>query len=209
MKSIILILCFGANAMHHKDHTLMVTPAKSEIVWKGSKKFVEDMHTGTIKLKSGQMTFQKGVPVKGSFVIDMNSIKNTDMEDEGDQKKLIGHLKSEDFFAVEQFKTAKFSFNKAKSLGENQFALTGEMEIRGTKKPETIQAVIAMNEDGFMATADAVIDRAKYGVAFNSEEKANSDDWFLVRWFKGTAGVAKDKIIRNDMSISIKLVAEK
>ena len=212
-----LILSINAMAAHHEngahDHgdAMMVKTDQSEITWVGSKKFVEDKHSGTIKLKSGQVFFKDGQPTHGDFVIDMTSIQNTDMDDEGYRKKLEGHLKSEDFFAVDQFAEAKFTFNEVKSLGNNQYALTGEMQIREAKHPETIQATITMNPEntGFTATADAVIDRTKYGVLFNAENTDNSDDWFFVKWFKKGTATAKDKIINNDMNITIKLVAEK
>ena len=217
----ISILCFGlkAFAAHHEDHghehkegeAMVVQPEKSEIVWTGEKKFVDSAHTGTIQLKSGQIYFKDGEPVHGDFVIDMKTIKNVDLEDEEYKKKLEGHLSSDDFFAVEKFEVAKFTFDNVKALGENQYAFTGDMQIRDVTKKETIQATIDMNEDGtgFTATADAVIDRTKYGIEYNNESSGNSDDWFFVKWFKGGVAVAKDKIIKNDMNISIKLVAEK
>ena len=217
----ISILCFGLNvfAAHHEDHghedkdgeAMMIQPDKSEIVWTGEKKFVDSAHTGTIQIKSGKIFFKDSKPVHGDFVIDMKTIKNVDLEDEGYKKKLEGHLNSDDFFAVEKFEVAKFTFDDVKALGENQYAITGDLQIRDVTKKETIQATIQMNDQGtgFIATADAVIDRTKYGVAYNNEDSGESNDWFFVRWFKGGVGVAKDKIIKNDMNISIKLVTEK
>jgi len=235
MKNLFLVLLvslvsFSANANHHEGDThkdgemvhshkhpegsttMMISTDESEIVWKGAKKFVESTHTGTVSLQSGQILFKDSKPVHGDFVIDMTTIKNTDLPSEDKQKKIVGHLNSNDFFAVDKFDTAKFSFTEVKDLGNNQYALTGEMEIRGTKNPETIQATIVMNEDqtAFTATADAVIDRTKYDVSYNPESAASSkDSWFFVRWFKGSAGLAKDKIISNDLNLKIKLVSAK
>jgi polyisoprenoid-binding protein YceI len=218
----IAVLCLSLNsfAAHHEngekhDHkegsAMSIDTEQSEIEWVGAKKFVDGKHNGTVKFKSGEVYFKDGEPIHGDFVIDMTTIKNTDLEDEAYRAKLEGHLNSEDFFAVENYKEAKFTFDNVKSLGENQYALTGEMEIRGVKKPETVQATIIMNEDGtgFTANADVVIDRVKYGVSYNAEGEDSSNEWFFVKWFKGGVKTAKDKIIKNDMNLNIKLVAEK
>ncbi len=44
----------------------------------------------------------------GNFVVDMTSITNNDLKDEGYNQKLVGHLKSDDFFGVEKYPTAEF-----------------------------------------------------------------------------------------------------
>ena len=63
---------------------------ESTITWKGYK--VTGSHEGTIKFKSGTLTFENGALVDGTFLMDMNSIKFTDLS--GDYAgKLEGHLK--------------------------------------------------------------------------------------------------------------------
>ena len=42
-----------------------------------------------------------------TFIIDMSTITNTDLEDAEYNAKLVNHLKSDDFFGVEKFPTAK------------------------------------------------------------------------------------------------------
>ena len=216
--SSILLFNLNARAIHHGkgehehqegEKVMMVKPDQSEIVWTGGKKFTDSTHTGTIQLKSGRVFFKNNQPVHGDFVVDMTTIKNTDLEDDGYKKKLVRHLNSEDFFAVEKYKVAKFTFDNVKSLGENQYALTGEMKIRGIKKPETIQATIQMNKvgDGFVANADVVIDRTKYGASYKAEGSNGSG--VFAKWFKGGFKTAKDKIIKNNINLSIKIAIGK
>jgi len=212
MLSLLLMVVFSSTsyANHHAEGVeIPIQTGKSEISWVGGKKFTDSTHSGTVGFKSGSISFDKDQPVKGQFVIDMTSIKNTDLPAEK-QPKLVGHLNSEDFFAVEKFKTASFSFNEVKSLGNNQYALTGMMKIRDAEKKETIQATVSKNADGtYTANADIVIDRTKYGVNFHNESADGSKTFFLVKLFKGAGSVAKDKIIKNDMTLSVKLVAGK
>lgn len=210
-----LMLASSAWAEHHEgDHmkgeskdsvkyiVYKADTKESNIMWSGSKKFVDSAHTGTVNLKSGQIFFHNDKPVKGEFVVDMTSLTNSDLESDEYKKKLEGHLKSEDFFKVEDYKTASFTFNKVKDLGEGKYEFTGEMEIRGVKKPKTITA--KLNKNGNLVTTETKIkiDRTDYGVEYNSEQSGGN---FFTRLFKG----GKDKIIKNDMEVNVKLVAKK
>ncbi|MGF0169951.1 YceI family protein [Streptomyces sp. Marseille-Q5077] len=49
-----------------------------------------------------------------------------------------GHLKSADFFKIEEFPTMTFRSTKAESLGGVDYRITGDLEILGTTKPITI-----------------------------------------------------------------------
>ena len=52
----------------------------SKVVWKGYK--VTGSHEGVISIKSGYLSFDKDKLVGGSFIIDMSTITNTDLEGE-------------------------------------------------------------------------------------------------------------------------------
>ncbi|MFJ4786968.1 YceI family protein [Streptomyces sp. NPDC088794] len=49
-----------------------------------------------------------------------------------------GHLKSADFFKIEEFPTMTFRSTSAESLGGDDYRITGDLEILGTTKPLTI-----------------------------------------------------------------------
>ena len=53
---------------------------------------------------------EKNNIVSGEFIVDMTSISCEDLSGSG-KAKLEGHLKSEDFFDVKNFKTAKLVVN--------------------------------------------------------------------------------------------------
>lgn len=57
-----------------------VDVASSILTWKGYK--VTGDHSGTVKVKSGSLQFTDGSLSGGTFVIDMTSIKDTDLEGE-------------------------------------------------------------------------------------------------------------------------------
>jgi len=134
---------------------------KSSVTWKGYK--VTGSHEGEISIKSGYLNFNEGELTGGEFTIDMTSIVNTDLE--GEYKgKLEGHLKSDDFFGVEEFPTAKLVFNKVKNTGKNVYEVSGDLTIKDQTQPVTFNISI----NGNTATADLKIDRTKFGVKYRS-----------------------------------------
>ncbi len=134
---------------------------KSSVTWKGYK--VTGSHEGKISIKSGHLSFNEGKLTGGEFTIDMTSIVNTDLD--GEYKgKLEGHLKSADFFSVEEFPTANLVFNKVKSTGDNVYEVSGDLTIKGQTQAVTFKISIKGNN----ATADLKIDRTKFGVKYRS-----------------------------------------
>ena len=152
----------------------------SKVVWKGYK--VTGSHEGIINLKSGSFNFEENVLAGGEFEIDMTTIVNTDME--GEYKgKLEGHLKSDDFFGVENFPTAKLVFTSVNVKGKNSYVVIGNLTIKGKSNPITFEISIYGNK----ATASLKIDRTKYDIKYGSssffddlKDKAIYDEFDLV-----------------------------
>ena len=160
--------------------TQKVNTEKSTINWLGKK--IGGQHEGLIKLKSGVLEEKSGEIVSGSFIIDMTSITNTDLTDAGYNKKLVGHLKSDDFFGVEKFPTATLNITKATKFSNGKASLTGKLTIKG--KTETVTFDIIKNKNIY--TAKIEIDRSKYDVRYGSTSFFDSlgdkaiDDIFIL-----------------------------
>jgi polyisoprenoid-binding protein YceI len=135
---------------------------KSKIIWKGYK--VTGEHTGTINLKSADLEMEEGNLTGGSFVIDMASITCTDLE--GKYKgKLEGHLKSADFFGVEEHPTANFKITKVVSRGTpGDYKVVGNLTIKNITKE--IKFMVNINES--IAKATLKIDRSDFDVRYGS-----------------------------------------
>ena len=135
---------------------------KSTVIWKGYK--VTGSHEGTIALKSGSLDMKDGVLTGGSFEIDMTTLKTTDLKGEYAQK-LEGHLKSDDFFGVATYPTAKFEVTKVVSRGTpGDYKVIGNLTIKETTKEIKFMTHV---EDG-TATADITIDRSDFDVRYGS-----------------------------------------
>jgi len=118
----------------------------SVLNWEGSKP--TGAHNGTVALKSGGLLVEAGTLTQGVFVVDMNSITNTDMAGSNGAAKLEGHLKASDFFDVAVYPTAKFVITSVVDT-EGKLAVTGNLTIKNTTKSITIPATIATTDGNF------------------------------------------------------------
>ena len=166
-----ILLLLGALALPTPiamAETLKADLNTSVIEWVGEK--VAGKHTGTVKLKSGQVEFKEGKPVGGEFVIDMKTIKNLDLESAEWNAKLVNHLKSDDFFNVAKYPTAKFAITSIKpASGPDKFTIAGKLTVKNITKPLSFPATIKQAKSGaWTATADFKVDRLKWDIRYNS-----------------------------------------
>lgn len=138
-----------------------VNVEKSKVTWKAYK--VGGGHVGSIQLKEGALMFDKGKLTGGEFVVDMTTLVPTDVEGES-KSKLTNHLKSDDFFGVENHPTSKLVFTKAEAFNKNSYTVTGNLTIKGITNPITLVVSVYDNK----ATATMKVDRAKYNVKYGS-----------------------------------------
>ncbi|MFD2514382.1 YceI family protein [Pontibacter locisalis] len=172
-----------------KARAYNVDLAKSEVKWHAKK--VTGEHMGTIGVSNGQLLVNGNKVTGGTFTIDMNSIICTDIKDANYNQKLVGHLKSDDFFSVEKHPTATFTITKVKPIanaaaGEPNHTVTGDLTIKGITKSISFPATVAVKNGVATAKADITIDRSKFDVRYGSKsffdnlgDKAIYDDFVV------------------------------
>ena len=139
---------------------------KSVLTWSAYK--VTGSHTGTINLKSGSLDYTDGQLSGGSFVIDMTTIKVTDLEGEW-AGKLQGHLSSDDFFGVEKFPEATFEVTRVVSRGTpGDYKVIGNLTIKETTKEVKFLTSIDEKAAQPVATAKITIDRSDFDIRYGS-----------------------------------------
>ncbi|PZU82796.1 MAG: YceI family protein [Chryseobacterium sp.] len=149
-----------------------VDTLNSKAEWKGFKVVKSDntSHIGTLKFESGEVTVKDDKLESGQFVIDMTSIKNDDLTDSESNGKLIGHLKSADFFDTEKFPTASFEITKvseAPAGGDYNTILEGNLTLKGITKPATFNANVKLKDGELsIATEPKDINRDEFGIVF-------------------------------------------
>jgi polyisoprenoid-binding protein YceI len=174
MKNLLIVLYFLpgfstlglAQDTHYKSDL-----QKSKVLWYGYYLFSFGEHYGSIDLTKGNVVVKGNEVVSGEFEIDMNTIVNIDMGSDG--KGLSDHLKSEDFFAVDQFPKAQFKIEKLKKLedvraGDPDTEVTGLLTLKGVTHPLTFPALIQVTENEVVAKGKLKFDRTKWNVRYGS-----------------------------------------
>lgn len=142
-----------------------VNPQESTLSWEGKK--VSATHHGKINIKSGKLMMDGDKLTGGEFVVDMNTIANEDLQGEWNQK-LVNHIKSEDFFHVQQHPEATFQITEVKATDNpNQVVVSGNLTIKGISKNITFNADVVENSaNKVQMKADFNIEREQWGITY-------------------------------------------
>ena len=182
----LLVIFLSAGTVLAEDYK--VDTQISNIEWIGKKK-VGSQHNGEVQLKGGTLTFTNGKLSGGEVIVDLKTITNLDVSNKTYNKKLVDHLKSEDFFDVANHPTAKL---KIKSVKGN--TVKADVTIRGITKEISFKVTVKKDSKRVNATANIVFDRAKFNVKYGSSS-----------FFSGLG----DKIIEDNISLKVVVIARK
>lgn len=162
---------------------------QSKLEWTGKK--VGGEHYGEIQLASGYLTFMKGKLTGGTFEMNMASITCVDITDEKSNRRLVDHLKSEDFFSAARFPRSSFIITKVEPKSATEYLITGDLAVKGKTNSLDFTAKVNMIKNQTVAEATLVFDRSKYDVKFGSES-----------FFENLG----DKLVYDEVGMSVKLV---
>lgn len=143
-------------------------------------------HTGLLSPKSFSADItDNGQIMSLSVVLDMNSIDVTDLRGNS-RDKLTAHLQGEDFFHVSEYPEASFVMKEHKD-GK----MHGTFTVRGIARQIAIPVKVAgSTSDGWTLSGKFAFNRQNHNVNY-----ANS----------GIIGLAKDKIIDDDIQMEVDL----
>ena len=161
----------------------------SKIEWIGTK--VSGYHSGSVKIKSGELTVKDGAVTAGNFVIDMPSIQAVGPKKVSAEanKKLTGHLHSPDFFDVEKFPEATFVITSVKPFSgqvteaeesnkeelniykvtDPTHTINGNLTIKGIEKNIEFPARIKVTDENVEAQAKFNIERKQWGITYEGQ----------------------------------------
>ena len=165
----------------------------SELSWIGTELSTKT-HTGTIDFTDGTIVVDSDNTISGNVKINMSTINVTDLQ--GRSKEMLErHLRSSDFFEVESFSEAKFSFiSKSFDKLSNQISFVGDLTIKDITNPISFNATLLETSPSLKAKAVLSFDRSKYNVRFRSGN-----------FFENLG----DKLILDDIDVNISLVTKK
>ena len=186
--TLITFLSFASLAQKTSTKKLDIDLKQSKLEWTGKKLGGE--HYGEIQLASGYLTFTKNKLTGGTFEIDMTSITCVDITDVKSNKRLVDHLKSDDFFSVNKFPLTRFEITKVEYKSKTDCIVTGNLTIKAKSNPLTFPVTFNIINDVMTASATMNFDRSKYDIKFGSQS-----------FFENLG----DKLVYDDIDMKIKL----
>jgi len=154
------------------DGTYLLDPQKSRVEWIGRS--LNNRHIGQLAIIEGNLVVAAGRPLSADIIVDMHALTDFDLEDPTYRDMLIAHLKSDDFLAVDRFPTASLAIsgweveNEVFPIALGGIA-TGELTIRGNRRPVRFPALAAPQPDGSIKVHAAFdIDRTLWDICYGS-----------------------------------------
>ena len=164
-----------------------VNTSDSKIEWVGTK--VTGYHTGNVPLKSGEIYVKNGEVTGGNFIMDLANmdVSGPKAVDAASNKKLLGHLKSADFFDVEKNPEGKFELTSvqpykgdavkdttdARQEQINKYKVTdpthtisGNLTLKGITKNIEFPARITVSGNEAEAVAKFNINRKDWNIVY-------------------------------------------
>lgn len=177
------LLAFSLTASIHaaeyelKEHTIQ---------WTGS--MPAQTHYGLLTPQQATVSIsEQGVIEKLHIILDMDSIDVTDLKEGKMRNKLMKHLRSDDFFAVEAHPTAEFELTQ-----HDGDKVSGHLTIRGITKAVEFPVTVSRGADGAWAlSGELEFIRQDFNVKYQN---------------KGFFSTAKEKLIRDEVQVAVQLV---
>jgi polyisoprenoid-binding protein YceI len=147
--------------------TYNVNVDASSLEWLGER-IVGSSHSGSVDIKSGNFIVEDNKISSGEFVLDMTSISDS----EGSER-LESHLKSEDFFMVNEYPEAKLLINSSNIISSNSneelvLEVSADLTIKGITNPVDFTTTIKEENDILLANSEFSIDRTKWDIKYDS-----------------------------------------
>ena len=165
---------------------------ESTITWAAARP--GKTHDGTLSLTSGTLVFDGDNLVSGDVKIDMNSITVSDIKPGKMNDRLVGHLKSADFFDVENHQEARYEITGSETKGD-QLMIKGNLTLKGITKEVNFMAKVSIENDQVLLEANTFqIDRTEWDIKYRSGKFFDN---------------LKNKLIDDAIDITVKVSAKK
>jgi polyisoprenoid-binding protein YceI len=190
----IILFSLGVKAIDSSESKTIykVDAEKSQILWEAKK--VSGAHNGIISLNNGEVHVEGSNVLAANINMDMNSIVCKDIENQEWNQKLVGHLKSEDFFSSEKFPQSVFETTSiVKNANDENYTIKGNLTIKGITHEISFPATVKLENGNLEANGTAKLDRTKWDIKYGSG-----------KFFQGLG----DNMIYDEFQIEFDLVAK-
>ncbi|OUS00119.1 hypothetical protein A9Q86_11810 [Flavobacteriales bacterium 33_180_T64] len=163
---LLFVICITTITTSIAQEKLEIDISLSKLKWSGDYTFYFGGHDGFIDFKEGYFIKTNNLITGGEFIIDMNSITNTDIKTAEANQGLVNHLKDPDFFNVIKFSEAKLSITGITYHDPTHMKVYADLTIKGVTLPIDFQAEVDFEKK--QMTTRFKIDRIRWGINYKS-----------------------------------------
>lgn len=163
-----------------EGHARQLDTSASTLYWIGTKPTGE--HKGSFRFLEGELYEKDSTLTGGQFVININSLRNIDLQPQPDMKlKLEEELRGENFFDAARFPTARFEITEVSSyhpsetdkgvlLKDATHMIKGNLTMKSVTKNIAFPAKIVLQGGKVKAEANFNIDRTQWGMTYRADK---------------------------------------
>jgi polyisoprenoid-binding protein YceI len=154
----------------------VINPQNSQVAWTGSK--VTGKHDGSFQAFTGTITLVGGAVEKSRVNVDIDTGSLTTVPE-----NLVHHLKTPDFFNVEQFPKASFASTSIAAVAgtPGSYQVTGNLTLHGVTKSISFPATIHVDGDTITSEATFSINRKDFSINYPGKVDDVIRDDVLIR----------------------------
>jgi polyisoprenoid-binding protein YceI len=181
----------GDSVTSPEDGVYRLDTEKTQFEWEGRKKLIRGyVDRGSLSLSEGSFEVRNGTIVTGSVVFDMNTIEVGSTGRQTGETVLERHLKSDDFFAVETYPTARITLTEVTPIEGVQYGyiIKGDLTVKNVTESITFPARIYSEEGVLYMEASTEVDRTLWNIHYGSDKFFSNladnviDDFFTARF---------------------------
>lgn len=172
-------------------NTYKIDLEKSGVTWHAP--ITSGEHYGTIKVNSGYIVYDGQTIASGIFTIDMNSVKDLDLEPKK-QPEIEAHIKSSDFFEASTYPYTTFNIRRVTKNAKNILMAYGDLTIKNITKAISFPIRVHTLENKVYVDADKIeINRKDFGIQIKN---------------KGLKGKLEEAVINDVFNIGFSIVLQ-
>lgn len=175
--------------------TYAINTDESTVQWTAYKTLVDGYEdVGTFPV-SGTVAVNDDGSISTDATLDIANLSVTSVSGPGGTNRLANHLRSEDFFAAEEYPTSTLTTTEVvgSTSSTSTYNVTADLTMKGQTNEITFPATIGMQENSLVVQADTEIDRSRWNIRYGSPSFFND---------------LGDNVIGDMVDISVNLVAE-
>jgi len=157
---------FNVKKITFKEYSLKVDVHSSRVNWHAEK--ATGSHDGTINVYKGKLNFSGNKLTGGYILIDMQSLKVTDLTSPR-KEQLESNLKGDNFFDTGRFTVARFDISRVDYVDPTDLrkvSITGNLDMHGVTRQIVLKTGIQPGAAGtFTARTDVTINRRDWNIA--------------------------------------------